>query len=241
VFVDVIVGRRGAGKTTLLCTLAAEYGKEYKGGAFLVQSVKPLPALGPGVTLSWNFNQAVQDAFKARPSVVLVDEFLAYKEDPAFEYVLHYGRNVAVGLVINSQRPVDITSNIRAMTNRFYLFQLTEKRDLKWIDDNIGESYVHRVLELKPFQFIIYPEEKNDGRGLDSSDRDLWKSRCPHTDSKPQDAPGSSPDAPGGTEDGPDEPSTRRGSTQGRRVTGSQSGAELLHRPLSRGKNSKAK
>lgn len=168
-FIDLIVGRRGCGKTSLLCELAAEYQAQY-GNAILVQSAKTLGCRHTGVKLTWDFPEAVRWAYQRRPSVICVDEYTAFKDDPNFLHILLYGRNDRVGLLMNAQRPRMFGTDLTSMANRVYVLQLTGKRDLIWLEENLGEEYAEAAPKLDYYQYLVYPGAF-DAKRLDSQDR----------------------------------------------------------------------
>jgi hypothetical protein len=168
-FIDLIVGRRGTGKTSLLCDLAAEHQAQY-GNAVLVQSAKTLGCRHPSVRLTWDFPEAVRWAYARRPAVICVDEYTAFKDDPNFIHILLYGRNDRVGLLMNAQRPRMFGTNLTSMANRVYVLQLTGKRDLIWLEENLGEEYAEAARKLDYYQYLVYPGAF-DAKRLDSKDR----------------------------------------------------------------------
>jgi len=159
-FVKTIIGRLGQGKTSLLVEQAEEYSQLYS--VCLVQSVKRLAPRGKNIHLVWDFKSAVKWAWHHRPAVICVDEITVwlhgkdYKED--FHYILHFGRNVSIGLILNTQRPADVTADIRAITTQFFVFSLTEAgTDLDWVKKNLGESFVEPVRRLPKYHYILHP------------------------------------------------------------------------------------
>lgn len=158
--VETIIGRLQHGKTSLLVERAEHHAQRFS--VCIVQSVRRLAPKNPRIVLFWDFLDAVRWAWKNRPAVICVDEITVwlqgakYKED--FHYILHFGGNVLIGLVMNSQRPTDVTADIRAITTQFFVFNLTdESTDLTWVRKNLGESFVEPVKRLPKYHYILHP------------------------------------------------------------------------------------
>jgi hypothetical protein len=147
------------GKSALTIEHASDFSKDYP--VALVQSSKKLPQPNSKVYMTWSFADAVAWIWPRRPGVILVDEYTQHEKDANMDYVLTQGRNVGIGLEVNSQFPVSIPPRVRGLADRFYLFQLTEETsDLIWVKRNFGEQVYERVRTLQEHEYIRLPQDK---------------------------------------------------------------------------------
>ena len=90
----------------------------------------------------------------------VVDEarFFDLRESAAFEYVLRAAPPDLVNIAITAHRPVDIPTDIRAISDHWLMFRCTQEHDLKVIGERTTETVRDAVARLNPHEFIDWDD-----------------------------------------------------------------------------------
>ncbi len=112
------------------------------------------------------FNLLCRTAIAHRDLCLIVDEVdmfdSTHLRDPDFLKIIHYGRHDHGGhidLVTTSRRPARISRDLRSQTDEWYLFKMTDSRDLDFVREDLGEELPDRVRALEKFQYIRFDHE----------------------------------------------------------------------------------
>lgn len=154
-----IVGKRGRGKTTLAKTLIRESDAD---------KILILDFLGeyndlqddPRVQISrgylYAFCKAAWDESEDGVKTLLVfDEIDSYPKDSnSLAFLYRYGRHANIEILGISRRFYDLQISGRALTDVFYLFQITEERDLTYLRRFQNEEYIQKLIHLDFYQYL---------------------------------------------------------------------------------------
>lgn len=154
-----IVGKRGKGKTTLAKNFINDslaervYILDFLGEYWSFQSERVIVFRDVGV---YGFCSMVWEASSpAFQTLVIFDEIDLYgKNNPYISFLYRYGRHKGLEIVAVSRRFYDLPVIVRALTDEFYLFQITEERDLAYLRRMIPENSILRLMSLKNFEYI---------------------------------------------------------------------------------------
>ncbi len=109
------------------------------------------------------FNLLCRTVIAHRDLCLIVDEVdmfdSTHLRDPDFLKIIHYGRHDhggRVDLVTTSRRPARISRDLRSQTDEWYLFRMTDSRDLAFIADDLSDDLPDQVRSLEPFRYILY-------------------------------------------------------------------------------------
>jgi len=152
-----IVGKRGYGKTTLCKNIIAntrytnicinDYIREYEN---LSIKNKMIFKVNNRIDLLINF------AWKLGNCLLVLDEVDLYgKNNSAIEFIYRYGRHRNIEIVAVSRRFYDLPVIIRALTDYFFIFRITEKRDLEYLSRYIDNSRLEKIRSLPKYTFEI--------------------------------------------------------------------------------------
>ena len=151
-----IIGKRGYGKTTLAKNIAEkspvsqifinDYIGEY-GSLCLKNKI---------VYLVHNrIDLLISKAWKTGNCLLILDEVDLYgKNNPWIERIFRYGRHRNISIISVSRRFYDLPVIIRALTDVFLLFRITELRDLDYLSRYIDFSTLERVKKLPRYRFL---------------------------------------------------------------------------------------
>lgn len=93
----------------------------------------------------------------------LIDElrFIKNTDGPDLNWVLRCATRASVVVVFTAHRPADVAPDIRAISDVWCIFQMTQEHDLKVITERCSPSVSAMVSRLKPRHFIAW----NDALG----------------------------------------------------------------------------
>jgi len=90
-----------------------------------------------------------------KSSLVIFDEIDLYgKDDFRIAHLYKFGRHKNIDIIAVARRFYDLPVIVRALTDEFHLFQITEERDLSYLRRIVSESILQSLINLKPFQYI---------------------------------------------------------------------------------------
>lgn len=104
----------------------------------------------------------------------LVDEarlFLPH-ESQEFKWLMRCTDNDTFQTLLTCHRPVDLVPEVRAIIERWYIFQTAHPADLRTIAEMTGESWAEKIARLKPKQFLDWDGGVMEGRLR--TDTDTW-------------------------------------------------------------------
>jgi len=102
---------------------------------------------------------------------IVIDEgdMLTPYKGSAFDYIIRYGRNHRVHLLIACRRPAEISKNLTAGCNRMFVFQTTEPRDIKYYSETtLGERAF--MLSRLPQYHGLYVDNDKRTTGIFKTD-----------------------------------------------------------------------
>ncbi len=180
--IEVILGKRGSGKSTLSKELmrraggrvvflspvenlkadftAWEYAEikifmeKMKGGQILVVRRADIKA-AEIVALT-----ALSMPKQKFNFTLVVDEMDKYNKSTEMLDIIHYGRHFNINLICNSRRYTDLPRLLTSQADNMYIFRTQEPRDIQYIKDYCGHSAASKIVNLKPFHYLIYPDEE---------------------------------------------------------------------------------
>jgi len=90
----------------------------------------------------------------------VVDEarFFDLLDSPAFEYVMRAAPPELIHIAITAHRPVDIPTDVRAISDHWMLFRCTQEHDLKVIEERCGWAVRQEVSQLNPHEFVHWDD-----------------------------------------------------------------------------------
>ena len=152
-----IIGKRGYGKTTLCKNIIADslykdilindYIGEYSN---LSLPNKEIYIVNNRIDLLIKF------AWGRGNCLLVLDEVDLYgKNNSAIEFIYRYGRHKNIEIVAVSRRFYDLPVIIRALTDYFFIFRITEKRDLEYLSRYIDNSRLEKIKSLPKYTFEI--------------------------------------------------------------------------------------
>ena len=82
-------------------------------------------------------------------------------EYPSFDKLIRFTNPKQIDIILTCHRPVDISTDIRAIADFWCIFQTTQEHDLQIIRQRCGESCAEAVRNLKDKEFLLW----DDGEG----------------------------------------------------------------------------
>jgi hypothetical protein len=73
---------------------------------------------------------------------------------PEFYHLVNYGRHVRVSMLATSRRPMSVPRGFTSQCMEMRLFGMTERADLKYFEDYIGQEDAQRLATLQKYQFL---------------------------------------------------------------------------------------
>lgn len=153
-----IVGRRGRGKSTLVAQLIEESDAD---------RVCILDFLGdythltdPRIQLSRGYiypflKNVWNTCGDYNKTLMVLDEIDTYsKYDEYISYMYKYGRHGAIEIIAVSRTFMDLPVISRRLTDVYYLFQITEWIDLKYLSRHKGWEFTERVKNLAFYEYM---------------------------------------------------------------------------------------
>ena len=102
------------------------------------------------------FMQRVWDESQAGISTLLIlDEIAVYgKNNVQIDHVYRLGRHKGIDIVSISQRFYSLPPIVRSQTDLFHVFQVTEKRDVEYLNGLVSQNVLNVIMNLKTFEYI---------------------------------------------------------------------------------------
>lgn len=153
-----IIGKRGTGKTTLtkriiqklkpdnlfIYDFLGEY-QEYKADN-VIHSYNNLSYV---LKSAWNLSE------KNKINLLVCDEVDLYGYgNRQLEFIYRYGRHRNISVIAISRRFYNLPVYIRALTEVFFIFKITEERDLFYLRQLSGKETVKQVKNLQKYKYI---------------------------------------------------------------------------------------
>lgn len=185
--IRTIIGLRGSGKTSLAMrfvkyrskpALIVDLFDQFKGvryfsGEAALQHItqnRYLKIAEPVIVQTFDpveFNLVCRIAQEHRDVLLVVDEVDFFdnprSQDQAFKELIHLGRHYGVDMITTCRRPANISRDLTSQTKEFYIFRITEPRDLAWLKE-LHHEIPDLVRNLKEFHYVRYMVDKNDIR-----------------------------------------------------------------------------
>lgn len=73
---------------------------------------------------------------------------------PEFYHLVNYGRHCKVSMLATARRPMSVARGFTSQCLEMRLFGMTERTDLKYFEDYIGESDARRLASLQKYQYL---------------------------------------------------------------------------------------
>lgn len=153
-----IIGKRGKGKTSLAKELVADSNAkqifiyDFLGEYISFATEKVLVSRGD----LYEFCQTVWNTSHSQfKTLIVFDEIDLYgKDNFHIEFLYRYGRHKNIDIVAVARRFYDLPVTARALTDSFYLFQITEERDINYLRRFINEDFIQKLIHLPDFEYI---------------------------------------------------------------------------------------
>lgn len=153
-----IIGKRGRGKTTL----AMEFIEAEKADQiFILDFLGEYEDLrGENVFIFYedleSFYSRVRERSDGKKKTLIVfDEIDIYgKNSIPIAYLYRYGRHANIDIIAVSRRFFDLPVIVRSQTDEFYLFQITEELDLKYLRLLAPQDKILKLINLKSFDYL---------------------------------------------------------------------------------------
>ena len=153
-----IVGKRGKGKTTLAKNLLIQseadqiFVFDYL-GEYLALSSERIRVyrenLAEFCEYIWN-----NSGGNIRSLAVFDEVDLYGKNNEYISFLYRFGRHKKIEIIAVARRFYDLPVIIRALTDKFYLFQITEERDISYLKRLVSDDFVRKLISLENFQYI---------------------------------------------------------------------------------------
>lgn len=153
-----IIGKRGRGKTTLVKKLIRESDAD---------RVLILDFLGEyssrndeRVIISRKYlypfcKNAWESSHKSFKTLLIFDEIDCYsKYDFCIEFLYKYSRHCSIDMIAVSRGFYDLQVMTRKLTDMFYLFQMTDIRDIDYLRRFRDKEYIHKVMNLDYYEYM---------------------------------------------------------------------------------------
>jgi hypothetical protein len=73
---------------------------------------------------------------------------------PEFYHLVNYGRHCRVSMLATARRPMSVARGFTSQCLQMRLFGMTERADLKYFEDYIGEGDARRLAALQKYQYL---------------------------------------------------------------------------------------
>ena len=96
-----------------------------------------------------------------RPLAVVIDE-LAFvnPNEPAFLWMLRCSEPKVFHIFVTCHRPKDVSTDMRAIADQWFLFQCRQEHDLSVIEDRCSAGVANAVQRLEGREFILWDDDK---------------------------------------------------------------------------------
>ena len=159
---ETIVGKRGRGKTTLAKRLLLERQAQNPGLKVFIldylgeySKFSSRSAYVQNLGLKSFCHKVWDDSSPKKSSLVVFDEIDLYgKDDFRIAHLYKFGRHKGIDIIAVARRFYDLPVYVRALTDEFHLFQITEERDLSYLKRLVPEPTLQVLINLEPFHYI---------------------------------------------------------------------------------------
>jgi hypothetical protein len=83
-------------------------------------------------------------------------EWGANRMPDEFYHLVNYGRHCKVSMLATARRPMSVARGFTSQCLQMRLFCMTERADLKYFEDYIGEEDARRLSALDKYQFLLW-------------------------------------------------------------------------------------
>lgn len=104
----------------------------------------------------YDFCQSVWESSSPKThTLTIFDEIDLYgRNDPFIAFLYRYGRHKNIDLLGISRRFYDLPVIVRALTDEFIFFQITEERDLQYLKRLVPDEYIQTLIKLPYYKYI---------------------------------------------------------------------------------------
>ena len=158
------MGKRGYGKTTLTKSLILSSKAKQVFILDFLREYSDLREEGKTFVFPYNFGDnevynfclfAWLNSHENKKSLVIFDEIDLYgKKDKYISYLYCYGRHRGMSIIATAGGFYDLPVLTRKFTNRFSIFQVTDERDIQFLNRYKRYVAVEEVMALKRFEYI---------------------------------------------------------------------------------------
>jgi hypothetical protein len=92
--------------------------------------------------------------------VILIDESHLIEDSPRWDWLARCAGWDTTYLIFTTHRPQDVPTSIRALIDRWCVFQTTQEHDLDVIHKRMGEDVRDLVQALPPYYFVEWNDAK---------------------------------------------------------------------------------
>lgn len=153
-----ILGKRGKGKTRLAKQIARS---EPADQIFILDWLAEYHDLNrPNVKIFYDdlyacFIAAWNQADRKKKTLMIFDEIDLYgKNNEYIDYLYRYGRHANIEIIAVARRFYDLPVIVRSQTNIFYVFQITEERDLNYLKNIASRDQISKIIRLKDLEYL---------------------------------------------------------------------------------------
>jgi hypothetical protein len=75
---------------------------------------------------------------------------------PEFYHLVNYGRHCRVSMLATARRPMSVARGYTSQCLQMRLFGMTERADLKYFEDYIGQADAQRLAALDKYQYLFW-------------------------------------------------------------------------------------
>ena len=152
------MGKRGRGKTTLafefieaggydqtfILDFLGEYGDIKQKNVFIFYE-----------DLNKFYYRVRDQADGKKKTLIIFDEIDIYgKNSIPISYLYRYGRHANIDIIAISRRFYDLPVIVRSQTDEFYLFQITEELDLRYLRLLAPKDKILKLINLEEFGYL---------------------------------------------------------------------------------------
>ncbi len=154
----LIIGKRGRGKTTLAMNfiLSGQYDQ-----TFILDFCGEYEDLrSDKIYISYEeindfYNRIRDNTDEVKKTLVVLDEIDLYgTHSIAIKYLYRYGRHANCDLIAISRRFYEMPVIVRGLTDEFYLFQITDESDLKYLRHYAPKEKILKLITLEHFKYM---------------------------------------------------------------------------------------
>lgn len=102
-----------------------------------------------------------------RQCTLVVDEVDFFtsptRSSRSFYRAIHYSSHFEIDLITTSRRPANIPRDLTSQTDLFYLFRMSEPRDVLYVKETLGTRASEGVRTLPPFRYLLCDEVHEGG------------------------------------------------------------------------------